>query len=323
MKNYLLFSLLIVSSIIQAQLLPTSVFSDADSICDYPVSPDPIIDTVMANNFSNAGFLPGDTIPLFKLYDLNGDSMEIETAFNKGKPALLISGSYTCPVFRGKIADINAIVASYSNYIAMGIVYVIEAHPDTDVSPYSGTVWTNTDNYNENILYRQPLTYGERKAIVSDMINNYTAIDMPIVIDGPCNDWWLTFGPAPNMAYLITSEGIVFTKHGWFNQAPYNMSDDIDSLLGSSGIKYNEQDVISSHLSLYNDEKGNISFSLEGNDDIQVIEIFDVMGHFISKQEVNNERIASINLSAISSGIYTFKVYTRYSQIIRGKLFNK
>ncbi len=301
-----------------AQLFLSHIPADGDSICDYPISPDPFIDTVMAANFDNAGFKIGDTVPDFKLYDLYGDSMEMQTAFDKGKPILLIAGNYTCPVFRQRIPDINTIAAAYSGTIAMGIVYVIEAHPDTDVSPYSGSVWTSSENYSENILYRQPRTYGERKAILTDMITNYTAIDAPIMIDGPCNEWWLTFGPAPNIAYLITKDGVVFTKQGWFNKAPYNMSADIDSLLGYSGIAmpYNK---ITSNLSVFSDAAQNsVSFNLEGNDCMQSLEIFDVLGNLILKKDLNNIKITSVDLSKFKNGLCLYKIYTKHRQVLSG-----
>lgn len=317
MRIILSLFLLFISTFVKAQLVPIHIPADNDSICEYPVSPDPIIDTVQSQNFANAGFMVGDTVLPFKLYDLYGDSMEIETAFNKGKPVLLISGSYTCPIFRGKIADINAIAASYSSSIVMALVYVIEPHPDIDVSPYSGTVWTHSDNYTENILYRQPLTYGERKAIVSDMINNYTSIDIPIVIDGPCNDWWLTYGPAPNMAYLITTEGVVYTKHGWFNKAPNNMSDDIDSLLGTASVSSSPNSSFV-NLSVYTSSDV-ITFSLEGNDHIESISVFDLMGREVMKVNYENKRISHLNMEILSKGIYTYLVST-HTQLLSGKL---
>jgi hypothetical protein len=321
MKIIALSTFLVFCIRVNAQLIPISIPSDGDSICDYPVIPDPIIDTVQKNNYVNAGFMPGDTVPMFKLYDLSGDSMELEKVLDKERPVLLISGSYTCPVFRERIDMINIIAATYSNLISMWIIYQIEPHPDIDISPYSGTVWTNTENYTENILYRQPLTYGARKAIVSDMINNYIPINMHIVIDGPCNDWWLTYGPAPNIAYLITPDGVVFTKHGWFNQAPYNMTDDIDSILGTSNIEYSLSETINTNLTVFSDPgTNNITFNLEGNDYMQSIILFDLLGKEVMKKDINNIRLFNLDISRLASDVYAYQIFTKHQQILCGKV---
>jgi hypothetical protein len=82
-------------------------------------------------------------------------------------------------------------------------------------------------------LYPQPRTYGERKAIVQDMLDSMTTL-APVFLDGPCNNWWSTYGPAPNNSYLIDTNGIVVSKHGWFDRYPDNIYCAIDSLLGTS-----------------------------------------------------------------------------------------
>ena len=140
-------------------------------------------------------------------------------------------------MWRGKIAALNTLISTYGSQVNFLVVYVVEAHPNTpDVSPYNCQVWTTSQNQTEGVLYLQPTTYGQKKTIVTDMMNNtcscMPAINAPVIIDGPCNEFWLTFGPAPNNAYLINPlDGTVACKHGWFNQAPLNMATCIDSLL--------------------------------------------------------------------------------------------
>ena len=120
----------------------------------------------------------------------------------------------------------------YGNQIEVLVVYTLEAHPDIDTSVYFGYVNTGATNISQGILYRQPTTYGERKDVVQDMV---AAINMlaPVYIDGPCNNWWSHYGPAPNNAYLIDAQGVVFAKHGWYDKFPDNIICDIDSLLGN------------------------------------------------------------------------------------------
>ncbi len=187
-----------------------------------PICPIPLY----LGSFDNSGLKKGDTIPDFQLFSPDGSAFHISEKLALGKPVLLVNGSYTCPVFRGKVPALNQIVAAYSDQVTVCVIYTVEAHPDIDISPYFGTVNTSAANINAGILYRQPTTYGERLAVVNDMLQAMS-INAPVYVDGPCNLWWSVFGPAPNNAYLIDPNGIVVAKHGWFNRAPDDMTCDI------------------------------------------------------------------------------------------------
>ena len=236
MKKFLLISFLF-PFLIQAQvhLKPSigigSLPNDADSIC--PIIP--------RNQNPWDPITPGDTVADFTLYDINGDSVNLTTILNSGKNVLMIAGSYTCPIFRDHMTDLNAVAAQYGNQIECFVVYTVEAHPTGSVMPNSGVVNPS------NPSYFQPNTYGERKIIVQDLLNgvngtpagNYipVTVNVPVYIDGPCNEWWLYYN-GPNNAYLIDTNGILFAYHNWFsnsnppNNQPTNIWCDVDSLLG-------------------------------------------------------------------------------------------
>jgi hypothetical protein len=212
----------------QINLLPSigvgSLPSDSDSVCYIPW---------YLGSFYNSGLQAGDTAYDFKLYNLNNDSLVLEEALSQSRPVLLVAGSYTCPVFRNMIPAINDVVSNYAGLLDVYVIYTLEAHPNIDTSVYFGHVQTGTPNIQAGILYRQPSTYEQRKTVVADMLDSL-AIAAPVFIDGPCNNWWNTYGPAPNNAYLIDTNGVVFSKHGWFNRYPDNIFCSIDSLLGTS-----------------------------------------------------------------------------------------
>ncbi len=196
--------------------------NDQDTVCPIPL--------FLGGGFDTTGYSAGESVPDFTLYGPNGDIFSLSGSLAQGRPVLLIAGSYTCPVFRNKAAAINQVVATYGNAIEAVVVYTLEAHP-TDPSPYFGTVNVTAANQQAGILYAQPTTYGARKAIVADMASAMP-LDAPIYLDGPCNEWWSHFGPAPNNAYLIDTNGRVFAKHDWFNRLPLDIFQDIDDLLG-------------------------------------------------------------------------------------------
>lgn len=209
----------------QINLLPTIGLStlpqDQDSICQF---------TPYLGEFDTSGFVIGDTIADFTLYTLQDSMVNMHQVIMSGKPTLLISGSLTCPVFRNKIQDINTMASVYTGLVNIFVIFTMEAHPITP-SPYSGTIWVTNQNQNEQILFPQPTTYGERKDLLDTLMSRYT-LNVPVLLDGPCNEWLSAFGPAPNNAYLIDSQGIVYEKQGWFHKLPDDMYCEVDSLLG-------------------------------------------------------------------------------------------
>jgi hypothetical protein len=200
-----------------------SVPADNDTVCHEPF---------YLGSFFTSGLQAGDTAYDFTLYDLNGDTLHLSEALSHGKPVLLVAGSNTCPVFRGKADVINDVINAYSGQVEVYVIYTLEAHPDSDTSVYFGYVNPTTQNIQQGILYGQPVTYGERKQLVGEMLASMS-INCPVFIDGPCNNWWNIYGPAPNNSYLIDTTGIVYAKHGWFDRFPDNIYCDIDSLLGT------------------------------------------------------------------------------------------
>lgn len=181
--------------------------------------------------YRDAGPMLGEPVPDFTLYDTQGNPFTLSEALRTGKPVLLINGSYTCPVFREKMPLVNEVVRDYGDKLIVALIYTLEAHPLTDTSVYYGYVNTSKPNYDDGVLYRQPVTYGERKQVAADMLAALK-IDAPVYIDGPCNEWWSVFGPAPNNAFLIDTAGRVFAKHGWFHRSPDNIRFDIARLFG-------------------------------------------------------------------------------------------
>lgn len=186
-------------------------------------------------SFEDSGYQLGDTVNDFTIYNLDFQAFSLSETLRKGKPVLLISSSYTCPVFRDKISAINTLADLYKDQLEIFVVYTVEAHPDKDISPYFGKIHTGSRNINEGILYRQPVLYSDRMQIVTDMLNQLT-LDVPVFIDGPCNEWWNHFGPAPNNATLIDPGGIVRIKHAWFDREPDNIICDVKKYFDPNSI---------------------------------------------------------------------------------------
>ena len=293
MQRLLLIFILLFANITfaQVQLLPLINLNNiepqnSDSICT-------IIPRTQENSWVQIN--PGDTMADFKLWNINGDSIILSEIINSGKNVLMIAGSYTCPIFRNHMSDLNAVSAQFSNEIECIVVYTVEAHPTGSPMPYSGNINPT------NPPYYQPETYEERKNILQDMINGVGSgsyipvpINTPIYIDGPCNEWWEYYN-GPNNAYLIDTNGILFAYHSWFNNSnppnnqPTNIWCDIDSLLG----------VNSGGCGQINSLNGTFDFQLKASNTLPVYgnpgDIIDIFGEIINTSnngvKVNVERI--------------------------------
>jgi hypothetical protein len=312
---YRIFFLIAIGNTLGAQvfLKPTigsgSLPADASTICAIPT---------YTGNFNASGLQAGDTIPHFQLYDINGNAMDVLTVLQTGKPLLLIGGNYTCPIFRAKFSRINLAASTFPGQINIYVVYGVEAHPKSpDVSPYSGTNWVTGQNQNEGILYLQPTTYGGRKQMVSDMLanTNYT-LSVPLIIDGPCNSWWETFGPAPNNAYLIKPNGIVYKKHGWFDN-PDDIIADINALLAITKV---EELSKQTGLSVYpNPVSSTVNFDLSLIKDPAEVSIYEATGKQVFSAKNVKEEILKVNTGDLARGLYIYKISTS-ENTVTGKL---
>lgn len=310
--SVLIFSQGVLKSSIGLSALP----GDNTSICTPTCS--------SSYNFDTDGYLVGDTIPDFSFYTLAGTPYNAQTLINSGKPLCIVAGSYTCPVWRGKIDSLNMLISKYGSKVNFMVVYVCEAHPKSpDISPYSCAVW---DPNPSTVKYLQPTTYGQRKATCTDMVNNtcgcMQTVNCPIVIDGPCNEFWTHFGPAPNNAYLINPKnGTVYCKHGWFDKAPNTMSPCIDQLLAiTSGV--NEQSAEST-ISVYPNpfsEKAVLRITNRSRITNCELKIYDLVGKEMNVDVIRNSDEFVIRRSNLVAGIYFYKLLNENETISTGKL---
>jgi hypothetical protein len=196
----------------------------SDPICNIPV---------YTGGFDDTGYEVGNAVADFTLYNASGVAFNLANILENGKPVLLIGGNYTCWRFRDQVNTINAITNFYQNDLEVFVVYGVEAHPHLDNSPYTGNVWTGDRNFDEGVLVPQAATYGQRIDALNEMQESYTLLP-EVLIDGPCNNWWLNFGPAPMNAYLIGTNGRILKKHAWFNMLPDDIWCDLGDYFGTT-----------------------------------------------------------------------------------------
>ena len=72
--------------------------------------------------FNFSGYTINDTVNDISLFTIEGDKVELSNLLNQNKPILLVSGSYTCGGFRGKIELLNDLVIQFGNQINIYMV---------------------------------------------------------------------------------------------------------------------------------------------------------------------------------------------------------
>lgn len=285
----------------QTQLLPcinTGVLpSDQDSIQPFVN----YIDT--SDQFMVGGFQLGDPVADFILYDTGNVAVQLSQLLSDGKPALIVSGSTTCPAYRNTaqyvLPDMYVMFGSSVHFV---VVYQLEAHPvGPDFSPFSDTVNTTAINIADSILLPQHRTYGDRKNDAIQLLNTQ-GFSCPTVIDGPGNEFWNTFGPSPNNGYLIAPNGTVYAKYGWMQHNKVQAISDIHALLSLStgGLPTSNQ------ASLFIVENTGCASTLlhnifQTNIDVTV---FDVQGKLILNEVLSPGEALSIGTALNESGLY-------------------
>lgn len=280
--------------------------SDSDQVVAYT----PYIDST--DLFIASGFHTGDTVPDFTLYDTASQAHQLETILSDGKPVLLASVSLTCPASRRSMQLVlPTLTANYGSQVNFVLVYTLEAHPiGPDFCPYSDTVNTTVQNYQDSILFPQPVNYYQRKRMAK-RFSNLFAPAATLVIDGPGNEFWSAFGPAPNNAYLLTPEGVVYRKYGWMSRSVTDIMQDIPDLLLTTGT---QSPVSADLISVYpNPSNGPATVSVKGAN-TWYLSIYDLSGRCVATEEDIHAQTADLEQYHLANGTYLLLIRTATAQ---------
>jgi ankyrin repeat protein len=198
---------LILISMTFALALPTVTRGGYDLVAPTPAG---------KPRFDVAGAQVGEQLPNLQMYDLEGKPAPLSHLWNQ-KPVLLLTSSYTCPKSRSTYPDAAALAEKLKGKIDVAIIYVIEAHPKGDPSPYKGVEDVTPENLRDHILCRQPATLAQRIELAGQFKRRLN-VTVPIYIDAMNNAAWKNLGGGPNMAILVREGGIVALRQGWFDK---------------------------------------------------------------------------------------------------------
>lgn len=163
----------------------------------------------------------GDLAVDFTLQTLDGDAVTLSELLAT-KPVMLMTGSWSCPVYHDAIETFNelaATVGKQGNRLGEDVhfvhVYVVEAHPlAPDPSPNYGVVLESS--FTED---RNPRNYPARRAAAERIVPKLGP-DQLLLIDDirprPAdNPVFSTYGSGANCAFLIDQDGTIREAQVW------------------------------------------------------------------------------------------------------------
>ena len=138
---------------------------------------------------------PGDHVPDFDLPTLGGGRFRT-TDLGETGPALLIFGSYTCPVTDNAAPGLKELHARFGDRVRFVMVDVREAHPGKAVP--------------------QPETLDEKMAH-AEQLRDLHGFQFEVAVDDIDGTLHRALSPKPNSAYLLGKDGAILFRAQWAN----------------------------------------------------------------------------------------------------------
>ena len=138
---------------------------------------------------------PGDRIPDFDLPTLDGGRFRSADLTETGL-ALLVLGSYTCPVTESAAPGLNQLHAGFGGQVRFVMVNVLEAHPGKNVP--------------------QPQTM-DQKTAHAEQLGDAHGFDFEVAVDDIDGTLHCALSPMPNSAYIVDREWTILFRAQWAN----------------------------------------------------------------------------------------------------------
>ena len=138
---------------------------------------------------------PGDSVPDFDLPTLAGGRFRSADLGETG-PALLIFGSYTCPVTDSAARGLNELHPRFGDRVRFVMVKVREAHPGASVP--------------------QPKTLDEKIAH-AEQLRDLHGFKFEVTVDDVDGTLHRALSPKPNSAYVLGKDGTILFRAHWAN----------------------------------------------------------------------------------------------------------
>ncbi len=145
--------------------------------------------------FTKSDLSPGDPIVDFDLPVLSGGRFRSIDLAETG-PALLVFGSYTCPVTASAAPGLNELHARFGDWVRIVMVKVREAHP--------------------GVRAPQPSDFEEKREH-AERLRDLHRIPYDVAVDDIDGTLHRALSPKPNSAYLLGKDGKILFRAHWAN----------------------------------------------------------------------------------------------------------
>lgn len=167
------------------------------------------------------GYVEGDTVGDFTVYDFNGQGLNLYDTFQNGKPTLMMSTSVSCPratngflpdaASTGLYGSLQLLLTEHYDDFNWIMVYGVEAHPTVGECPSN----CPPGFYNDTTV-AQHETYLYRRYAVGNLQNS-PQHEFPFMMyaDNPDNAVYNNFFQRPFGLCAINCNGVVELRGDW------------------------------------------------------------------------------------------------------------
>jgi tetratricopeptide (TPR) repeat protein len=132
---------------------------------------------------------------------LRPDGRPLRLSSLRGRPLVLVLGSYTCPQLRHGVPAVNRLHERYGDRAEFLLAYIREAHPE-------GEAWQSTVNRREGISLPEARTAAER-AEHAALCRRQLKIPFEAAVDGLDGAAEAAFSAFPSRVFVIDARGTV------------------------------------------------------------------------------------------------------------------
>jgi Flp pilus assembly protein TadD len=143
--------------------------------------------------------LLGHPAPDVELLHPDGTSFRLSSL--RGRPLVLVLGSYTCPQLRHGVPAVNRLNERYGDRALFLLAYLREAHP-------AGEAWESTINQREGVSLPEARTVAERGEHAA-LCRRELRIPYEAVLDGLDGKTEAAFSAFPSRVFVIDAAGTV------------------------------------------------------------------------------------------------------------------
>lgn len=158
----------------------------------------------------------GDTFPDIVLYDSMQQIVPVDSIFKDSKGVIFVTGSYTCPTFRGSVKHLNQMVANQIYTYRVYFVYTQEAHP-TKGSPYGKGNNNDKENTRAGIFIEQQKFLEQRIYYCKKAIKDLN-VKSEVLVDNEKNDFFWKIFSGPNGFLVFSADKKLVQQQLWYDQ---------------------------------------------------------------------------------------------------------